>query len=158
VKVLTEAQSRYWSKYLDTLSPNERPDDAFVEASFAGNRDATDYLLSLYLDGKKHAGSGILEDFISSGDPSPKVGNYWIFLDSKDEPRCILRTERIALNKFKDVPAEIAAAEAEGDLSLEHWKRTHAKFYAPFLSTWGLSDINEATVVTEFFKIVFRYP
>ena len=129
-------------------------ENSWVEASYAGNQLSTDQLLGLYLSGKKTAGSGIVEDFISAGDPLPQVGNFWILLNSLGEPGCILRTERVVLNKFKDVSKEIAVAEGEGDLSLHYWQESHRRFFAPFLAGWGVADIDEATVVTEFFRIV----
>lgn len=116
----------------------------------------TDGLLSLYLRGIKTAGSSIAEDFVSAGDPLPQAGDYWIFLNGRDEPSCILRTERVVFNKFGEVPVEIARAEGEGDLSIEHWRRVHAEIYGPQLAGWGVPRIEEATVVTEFFEIVYR--
>jgi len=156
MKSLSVLQLNYWKKYLNTLPENERPMHPRVEASPAGNKEITDELLKLYLDGKKYAGSSIVEDFLSAGDPLPQVGNYWIFLNSKDEPRCILRTERVVQNKFKDVPLDIVIAEGEGDLSLEYWKKVHKELYLPFLMSWGVREMDEATVITEFFKIVYR--
>jgi len=86
----------------------------------------------------------------------PQVCNYWIFLNSRNEPSCILKTEKIVTHKFKDVPVEIAIAEGEGDLSLEYWKRVHGQLYSPHLASWGIKGIEEATVITEFFSVVYR--
>jgi 5-formyltetrahydrofolate cyclo-ligase len=156
MKKMSSLEIQYWEKYLETLTKQEHPINPKVEASFAGNKEITDELLQLYLSGKKTAGSSILEDFISAGDPLPKVGNYWIFLNSKNEPSCILKTIKIVLNKFRDVTVEIAIAEGEGDLSLEYWRKVHEEIYAPNLSGWGVSNIEEATVITEFFEIIYR--
>ena len=153
MKVLTELEKKYWQVYLDSAS-GDLLKNPRVEASYAGNQLSTDKLLGLYLSGGKTAGSGIVEDFISAGDPLPQVGNFWILLNSLDEPSCILRTERVVLNRFLDVSAEIAVAEGEGDLSLQYWRETHRQFFAPFLKSWGVEDIENATVVTEFFRIV----
>lgn len=155
-KLLKPAEQSYWQAYLDSLAPDERPRDGKVEAAHAGNREITDGLLQLYLCGKKTAGSSIAEDFLSAGDPLPKAGNHWIFLNSRDEPSCILRTERVVFHKFKDVPAEVAVAEGEGDLTLEYWRRVHAALYLPHLPEWGVAHIDEATVVTEFFRLVYK--
>lgn len=153
---LKPQEKLYWENYLQNLPANQRPNDAFVSAGYAGTPEITDELLGLYLSGKKTAGSSILEDFLSAGDPPPKVGNYWIYLNSLGAPSCILRTERIVKHKFRDVPPEIAIAEGEGDLSVEYWKRVHSELYLPHIKQWGLEDLNDATVITEFFKIVCR--
>lgn len=76
--------------------------------------------------------------------------------EESSSPSCILRTERVVLNKFKDVPEEVAIAEGEGDRSLEDWRKIHSDIYSPMLRDWGVDDINDATVITEFFHIVFR--
>jgi 5-formyltetrahydrofolate cyclo-ligase len=153
---LRPAEFAYWQKYLVSVGGDENLAKAFVSASHAGNAQITDEFLELYFSGKKTAGSSLMEDFLAAGDPLPTVGNHWIYLNSKDEPSCILRTEKVVRHKFKDVPVSIAIAEGEGDLSLDYWKRVHAELYQPYLQAWGVSDLNEATVITEFFKIVYR--
>ena len=156
VAALKPAEFIYWEKYVDTSGRNENFQNTFVAAAYAGNPQITDELLALYLSGKKTVGSSLLVDFISAGDPLPQVGNHWIYLNGKGEPSCILKTEKIVRNKFKEVPVEIAIAEGEGDLSLEYWRRIHSELYNPYLEAWGVSDLSDATVITEFFKIVFK--
>ena len=146
----------YWQKYISSLPIDKVPVNPFITASFAGNSDITDKLLDLYLLGKKTAGSSIVEDFLSAGDPLPQVGNFWIFLNSREEPSCILKTESIQIHKFYEVPLEIAIAEGEGDLTLDYWRKVHSKLYSPHLKLWGLESIQDATVITEFFSLVYR--
>jgi len=145
----------FWQKYADSIGGKESLRDAVVSVGYAGNPQITDELLGLFRSGKKTAGSSLVEDFLSAGDPLPQAGNYWICLDSDGKPKCILQTHEIVTNKFKDIPAAIAEAEGEGDLSVEYWKRIHADLYATFLKAWGVLDLDEATVITEFFTIVY---
>jgi len=116
----------------------------------------TDSLIALYLAGKKSAGSGLVRDYLTMGDPLPKAGNYWIVLDGRRRPRLLLRTLRVEINLWKNIPKRIAVAEGEGDLSVAYWKRTHRRFYLPFLKKWGIDDLDEAEVITEHFKLVHR--
>ncbi len=148
-------EKRYWEAYVKTLSRDARPKSPNVVAEFAGSREITDDLIALYLSGKKTAGSSIEEDFISAGDDPPKIGNFWIVLNSTETPSCILKTEKIVRHKFRDVPVGIAMAEGEGDLTLEYWRRVHKEFYSPYLKKWGLESIEDATVITEFFTLVY---
>lgn len=145
----------YWENYLQTIPQDLRPNNVFISAGYAGTPEITDNLLALYLSGKKTAGSSILEDFLSAGDPPPQVGNYWIYLNSSGQPSCILRTEKTVTHKYKDVPLEIAIAEGEGDLTLEYWTNTHSELYLPLIKQLGIADLNDATVITEFFSIVY---
>ncbi len=153
---LKPTELAFWQRYVDSAGGKEEFEDAFVSSGYAGNPQITDELLALYLSGKKTAGSSLVEDFLSAGDPLPQVGSFWIYLNGKGEPSCILKTEKIVIHKFKDVPASIAAAEGEGDLSIGYWRKVHTELYTPFLKAWGISDLNDATVITEFFKIVFH--
>lgn len=155
-KPLKPSEAKVWQTFCDSVGSANTLSDCFVEASYAGNRESTDALLGLYLAGKKFAGSSLTQDFITAGDPLPKVGNHWIILDSNDDPRCIVKTIDIETYKFKDVPARVALAEGEGDRSIDHWKHSHALFFASSLEKWGLTEINEAEVVTEYFEVKWK--
>ena len=67
-----------------------------------------------------------------------------------------MRTEKVEVNKFKDVGVEIANAEGEDDLSLESWRRAHREFFSPYLADLGIQILEEALVVTEFFSLAYR--
>jgi len=148
-------EKQYWERYLE-MRPADGCDVPHVTADYAGSSKDTDELLRAYLEGRKTAGSSFLEDYLTANDPIPQVGNYWILLASDGEPSCLLRTVKIKIYKFKDVTEEIAVAEGEGDCSVEYWRRVHAKSYTPHLKAWGIYDIEEATVITEFFRVVFH--
>ncbi|HEY8191074.1 MAG TPA: ASCH domain-containing protein [Alphaproteobacteria bacterium] len=152
---MKEIEQKFWESYTDTLSASQRPDNPYIEVAYAGNKFITDDLLELYLTGKKTAGSSLVADFKAANDLLPKVGNYWIILNSVNEPKCIVKTMKTAINKFKDIASEIAIAEGEGDLSVEYWKAVHSSFYTPHLKEWGIDNLNEALVVTEFFDVVW---
>ena len=149
-------QRKFWDEHLAGLPPARRPRDPRVSAAFAGNRKITDGLIALYLAGKKTAGSGLVGDYLTAGDPLPRVGDYWIVLDSRSRPRLLLKTVRVEINLFKKIPKRIAVAEGEGDLSVASWKRVHGRFYAPFLKKWGIENIDDAEVITEHFELVHR--
>lgn len=55
-----------------------------------------------------------------------------------------------------EAPVEIAVAEGEDDLSLGYWRKVHADLYQPHLESWGLKTIRNATVITEFFELVYK--
>lgn len=153
---LTEPEQRCWDAYLATLPPDDPAHTAPVSSGMPGDERIADRLVGLYLDGRKTAGSGLVADYENAGDALPQVGDHWIVLDASGAPRCIVRTETVEFHAFRDVPERIAVAEGEGDLSLDHWRRGHARFFAPFLAEWGVDDLDGALVVTEFFTLVHR--
>lgn len=144
----------FWQEYVSTL--NEAPIQPEIEANVPGNDEIADELLELYLSGKKTAGSGLVKDYELAGDPLPKVDNYWIILDSKKNPKCIVKTLRVELYQFDQVPEEVAIAEGEGDLSLDYWRKGHIKFFTPFLKSWGIENLDKEKVVTEFYEVVYK--
>ena len=151
---MDEIVTKYWNSYLETL--DSKPDDPDVEAGIAGNQEIADKLLSLYIEGTKTAGSGLVKDYELAGDPLPKVGNYWIILNSKGEPGCIVKTIKVEQYKFDEVPEEVAIAEGEGDLSLDYWQKAHREFFSPYLADWGIEDLDQEMVVTEFYEVVYK--
>jgi 5-formyltetrahydrofolate cyclo-ligase len=153
---MKEEIKEYWNKYLENLLEKDRPDHPHVEVSIAGNLDICDTLLNLYLNGKKTAGSGLVKDYELAADPLPKVGNFWIVLDSNENPRCILKTSKVVKNLFKDISLEIAIAEGEGDLSVDYWKSAHEEFFSPYLADWGIENLEDEEVVTEFYEVVYK--
>ena len=151
---LNEQEQAFWDSYVRTSSEN--PDASRVEAGIAGNIEIADELLYLYLCGRKTAGSSLLKDYEYSGEDLPEPGDYWIILDSRKTPRCIVRTIRVVIHRFDEVPKEVAVAEGEGDRSLSYWRQAHSSFFAPFLRTWDVTDLSEERVVTEFYELVFK--
>jgi len=151
---LNEKEKSYWNSYLELTSLDE--ETIKVEASIAGNEEIADQLLDLYLTGKKSAGSGLEKDYLLSGDELPSVGNHWIILDSQKNPRCIVKTIKVEVHQFDQVPEMVAIAEGEGDLSLNFWREAHVNFFTPYLEEWGISDLNKENIVTEFFEVVFK--
>lgn len=156
MKNLKPLERAFWKSYLATLPMKGRPKKPFVAAAYAGGRKNTDALIRLYRAGKKSAGSGLVADYETAGDPLPKVGDFWIILDSRDRPQFLMKTVRTELNPFGRIPKSVARAEGEGDLSVAYWKKAHANFYSPFLGGWGIDDIDKAVVITEHFEIVHR--
>lgn len=145
----------FFEKYLDSLLHEERLKISHVSAGVAGNLEMADSLLNLYLNGKKTAGSSLLEDYLSAGDPLPKSGNHWIILDSHQVPRCIVRTVKVEQYRFNEIPESVAVAEGEGDFSLRYWREAHRSFFTPFLSSLKIAVLEEAQVIVEFLEVVF---
>lgn len=158
MKKLKRLEQSFWEDYLALLPFNRRPKEPFVEAAFAGSRESTDALIRLYFQGRKTAGSSLVKDFESAGDPLPKIENYWIILDSQERPQCLVKTLRIEINLFGEIPQAVVQAEGEGDLSVEYWKKVHRIAYLPYIAKWGIDDLDKAEVITEHFEIVHKSP
>jgi uncharacterized protein YhfF len=127
-----------------------------VLISIPGSDALADELVDLYLKGEKTAASGLVLEYKKSGDPLPSVGDYWIVLNRTRQPRVLVKTIRVVVNKFKDVTEDIARAEGEGDKTLKSWRDGHEKFFLGQQKVLGFKDLSEEEVVTEFFEVVFQ--
>ena len=78
---LTTEQHQFRRSSLAALEPESCPVGPVTSAS-PGNPDVADQLIDPQLRGKKTAGSGMAEDYLTEGDPLPEVGAYRIALES----------------------------------------------------------------------------
>lgn len=116
----------FWQSYLDTL-PDHHPHrfQAVPEAwSFGDSPEMADELGRLVLQGKKTAtcsrylGKNVLEE----AGPS-------IIVDGAGHPLCVVNTFEILVRRYKDVDAQFASDEGEGDRSLVYWRKAHWTFF-----------------------------
>ena len=71
-------------------------------------------------------------------------------MDGAGEPRALIRTTDVRVVPFSQVDADHAAAEAEGDGSLERWRSGHRDF---FERTIGFTE--DMPVVLERFELLY---
>ena len=114
-----------------------------------------DMLANLVLIGEKTATTSAFPLYESEKEPLPEVGEYSIILDSKDNAVCIIKTAKVYVVPFKEVTAEHAYKEGEGDKSLEYWRAVHEKFFTDCLSEAGMLFSGDMKVVCEEFDVVY---
>ena len=117
--------------------------------------DAPDELAALVLSGRKTATASAYPVYEAEGEPLPKAGEYSVILDSEDNAVCVIRTTRVYVAPFRDVSAEHAFREGEGDRSLAHWRMVHEAFFERELAAVGLSFHEDMLVVCEEFERVY---
>ena len=86
--------------------------------------------------------------------PLPVVGETWAVIDGRGRQRCRCRTTRVEVRAFGDVDAEHAAAEGEGDASLERWREVHRAFFAREAERDGFTFDEASPVVLERFEML----
>ena len=92
---------------------------------FGDSPELADSLLALVLAGRKTATCWPERDGTQTS-----VGKRMIVRDAADRDRAVVETISLDRRRFVDVDAEFAAAEGEGDLSLEWWRAAHAKYFS----------------------------
>ena len=117
--------------------------------------DDPDALAQLVLSGKKTATASAYPLYQLENEPLPKPGEYSVILDSGDEAVCIIRNVRVTVVPYREVAAEHAFKEGEGDRSLTYWRQVHEAFFTRELTGAGLTFDESMPVVCETFEVVW---
>lgn len=119
--------------------------------SFGADPAMADALLRLVLRGEKRATASARGEYDREGEPLPAKGDLSIVLDGSGVPRALVVTTEVRVVPFSAVDAEHAAAEGEGDLSLEFWADAHRRFFSE-QGIWA----PEMDVVLERFEVLHQ--
>lgn len=113
----------------------------------------TDLLAKLVVDGEKTATTSGFDFYALDNEEVPKVEDYSIVLNSKDEPVAIIKTTNVDIVPFNEVSEEFAIAEGEGDF--EFWKKSHTNFFKDLCQEYSLEYKEDMLVVCERFTRIF---
>ena len=144
-----------WLNYLSQEGISETEAPAYESWHFCDNEADADELAQLVLDGVKRATASSLEAMEEGGEEIPKVGGFSVITDWEGIAKCIIRTEAIEIVPFREVTAQFAATEGEGDSSLEFWQEGHRRFFTRELESVGLKFHEETPVICETFSVVY---
>ncbi|MDE7261709.1 MAG: ASCH domain-containing protein [Oscillospiraceae bacterium] len=134
-----------WAAFAAAKRLEEADYDAWAFGDDAGT------LARLVLEGVKTATSSAFPLYGLEGEPLPEAGEYSVILDGREEAVCVIRTERVSVVPFRDVSAEHAYREGEGDRSLAYWREVHQRFFTEELAQAGLAFREDMPVVCEEF-------
>ena len=111
------------------------------------------YLLGLVLKGQKRATSSSVWGYEIEGDEIPAEGKLSVITDWDGNPRCVIRTTRVRILPYKDIPFDLARLEGEDD-SLESWRENHEAFFREEGKELGYVFSEEMPVIFEEFEVV----
>ena len=118
--------------------------------------EAADKLADLVVQGIKTATCSAYDLYQINNEPLPKEGDYSVILNSSGEAVCVVKTLKIYVTEFKNVSAEHAYKEGEGDRSLEYWREVHVNFLTNELATINKTFDENTKVVCEEFEVVYK--
>ena len=146
-----------WQAFLasGTAAAADAADRAYTTWHFGTGGVMADELLGLVLAGGKRATAGSLWTYEHDGDAVPRPGELSVVADGSGTARCVLRTQQVDVVPFCEVGAEFAAAEGEGDLSLEYWREGHWRYFTRELTTFGRTPEEDMPIVCERFEVVY---
>lgn len=131
------------------------PEEADADYDAWAFGDDADGLAALVLLGVKTATASAYPLYALEGEPLPEAGEYSVILDSREEAVCVIRTDRVTLVPYREVGADHARREGEGDLSLAYWRNVHEAFFKEELAASGLIFTENMPVVCEAFHTVW---
>ena len=117
--------------------------------------DDPDTLAELVRTGVKTATASAYPFYELEVEDLPKAGEYSVILNTKDEAVCIIRTTKVYVTPYREVTAEQAWKEGEGDRSLDYWRRVHEAFFRKELEAVGLIFTEDMGVVCEEFEVIY---
>lgn len=145
----------FWRAF--TASRPETVDLRFYDRLIFDDNEATaNELADLVLRGVKRGTAGLVWAFEAQGMPVPSPGDLSIVCDWAGTPLCIIETKRVDIVPFCEVTADFAAAEGEGDGSLDYWKRAHAAYFARECARIGRAPEPAMPVACERFDVIYR--
>jgi uncharacterized protein YhfF len=102
----------------------------FVDAwGFRDNPELVDELLGYVLEGIKRTSTSLVKETELEGWPIDKVGDNNIILDGQDNPAVVIKNVSVRRVKYRDVDADHAFWEGEGNMTLETYFMEHDKYY-----------------------------
>jgi uncharacterized protein YhfF len=112
-------------------------------------------LAELVLHGRKRATAGLLWE--AEADPSmmPILGGYSLVTDHAGAPLLVIQTTQVDIRPYEAVDADFAAAEGEGDCSLDYWRAAHWDYFSRRCAVLGRTPSPDMPVVLERFALIY---
>ena len=126
----------------------------FGDPKLAGE-DLVDGLVAAVKQGKKRGTAPCRLSLEKTGLDIPEPGEYWIVLNSRSEPSCMVEVTKVEHRRFDEVGDEWAAREGEADGSFEYWHWMHRWYYGKVYRHWGAEFSDDIPVVLISFNLVY---
>lgn len=152
-----EAQAKaFLESYLETLSASEREGfTSFSAEHFCAEEGAANTCAALVREGLKTATCSMKYWYETEGLPMPAVDHLMVVLTWSGEPTSIIRVTKVSECRFRDITAEWALAEGEGDRTLESWRRGHRAFFEKECDQIGMPFSEDMVLIQESFQVVY---
>ena len=152
--MISDSVLEYWKRFCQTAS-GVTFDTPYQVWYFGNSPKMAAELVDLVIAGKKTATASLAATNELEPENAPVLGGYSVVTDFDGLPKCIVQTTAIEHRRFSEVDCEFAAAEGEGDLSLEYWRRVHREYYTLEAAAKGISLDDDPLVCCERFRLLY---
>lgn len=159
-----------WKLISEVINQNKEIESVYVELMLGGFKPPTHFfdvfhfgsgammaakLGHLVVKGKKRGAAGWVRFHEKTNTLIPEVDGISIVTDGFGLPLCVIKTVSVEKVRFRDVTAQMALIEGEGDLTLEGWKRSHLEYWQNYDSQQINEDFSdEEFIYFETFKVI----
>ncbi|MGD9741448.1 MAG: ASCH domain-containing protein [Dongiaceae bacterium] len=149
----TRAVEDFWQQCRKKhgIATNDYHAKTFADPRYSNYHDM---LLDLVGEGKKRATAHMALDFEKNNVPRRKVGDYWVVVSTKNEPRYLVRVTDVTVTPFNQVKVEFASREGEGDSSLRYWAEVHREYFEAQCKDLGIPFPDDCPTVCEGFELI----
>lgn len=148
----TEALKRFWEGARSAVSLPDEPAGLFT---FGDSSELAHELAELVVNGPKRATAGLVLEFDHDGERPPTPGDFWIVLDGRGMPKCIIRTVEVRRGPLSSVDASFAWDEGEEDRTLAAWQKAHERYFRRRCNDLGIPFSADLETVFERFELVW---
>ena len=147
---------KMWNDFLVSLGEDPKTSPkTYSSWHFELTEAAAEKLVGLVLAGQKRGTASCLWALVHDGDDIPCAGDYSVVTGWDGTARCIIQTTWVEVVPYRDVTADFARQEGEGDGSLDYWQRVHIPFFTAECERIGREFTPDMPVVCEAFAVVF---
>ncbi len=144
-----------WALYVDAMLGGWRPPSMELEVFYFGDEPRLASELAHHVvKGTKRATTAWVAAVTHDGWAVSRPGMLSIVTDGFGVPLCAIETTRVERGRFCDASAEIAAAEGEGDLSLDDWRASHVAYFTREGARIGIPFTDDAEMYYEYFRVL----
>jgi uncharacterized protein YhfF len=145
-----------WQAYLKSVGEEAATTaKKYTSWHFCDNEADANELVELVKQGIKRATAGLVIFYEVEGEELPKDGDLSIVTNWQGKAECIIQSTKVSVVPFKDVTAEFARTEGEGDKSLGYWRQAHISAFSRELKEIQKEFSEDMMTVCEEFKVVF---
>ena len=143
-----------WSAYLASIGESAATTTLTCRPRrFSDRPKDADELATLVLTGQKRATAPCVAQFVA--EPLPVPGDHFVVTDGSDNACCVIRTTRVRIVPYRDVPIEFIQLEGEGDGTVESWRSVHWPYYQRVLESIGRAPSETMPIVCQEFVVVY---
>ena len=133
------------------------PTTPFQAWSFGDSAELGHELVELVLHGPKRATAGLVEYLSLHPEEAPVADGYSVVTEFDGTPRCVIRMVWLDARPLRDVDAQFAWDEGEGDRTLADWMDGHRRYFSRVCPGLGIDFSDETRVQLERFELLYPF-